>query len=1208
MKRVLPFLLVLWIVACTAEKEAEHPLAVWVFRSVLDQKPRMVTAAIDSSLWVAYDTQTGLLYKAWQGGVLLDGAVYTMAHGPQPTSLGNPYFESEDQSWLLMSEGNSVAFDFQYKGHVIKGTNVIFNYEITSPEGDKIQISESPSFVKNESQNGLKRDFEIQNASSYQLALKTNLGILMNEQDYKTLAPFEIITSLEVGVADLKFQVVKGIFTLNNGHTEWEVYYHPAFDQLASSGTESSADDASVSGLAMIEKSDCSACHNEKLKTVGPAYLTIAKKYGDDQATVEMLAGKIINGGGGVWGVEMMTAHPDLIPNDAAQIVRYILRLDDKILTPFDKYAVGEKSVPLNLSEKYEGGAGKGFMAHLYLNSDHSEPLDVIEKSVPARQGPISKIHTLSEADLINFQEHIVVEYKGFLNIEQEGSYDFRLISDDGSFLFLDDQIVIDSGGDHGRQIRDGEMFLKAGLHPIKVLFGQGGGGAMISLQWFDKLAESFVLLDDKVVSFELSDVGETASYVPAGQLTKGIPGDALPLQAVHPAFKLAQARPDDFMPRVGGIDFLSDGRMVVCTWDSLGPVYIIENWESGIPDKMNVKRIAFGLAEPLGLKVVDDQIYVLQKQELTKLIDLDGDELIDEYQTVSNDWKVSGNFHEFAFGLVYQEGFFYATLATAITPGGASANPQISDRGKVIQIDKATGKVAFIASGLRTPNGIGVGKDNEIFVADNQGDWLPASKIIHIKEGAFYGSRSVDFEGTAGVQETLPVVWLPQDEIGNSPSTPISLDLGPYKGQMIHGEVTNGGIKRVFIEKVNGHYQGALFRFVQGLEAGVNRMTWAPNGSLVIGGVGSSGNWGHTGKFWYGLQSLTYNEQSAFEMLSVSAKSNGFEITFTEPIMEGQNISAEDFMIQQWRYEPTSEYGGPKLDLENLQVKSFHLSTDRKTVFMELPGIKENRVVYFRIIRPFASASGNELWTTESWYTLNQIPENLPGQTTDYKVAHNTLTDEELTNGWKLLFDGKSTTGLRNYNSTELGEKWNIQDESLHLVGVNAGGEWKYKSGGDVVVTDKVYKDYEFYIEWKIAPKGNSGVIYNVIEDPKFGAPWLTGPEMQILDNAGHPDGQFPKHLAGDLYDMIASKVISANGPNQWNRARLIVKDGHVEQWLNGFKSVSFDFWTEEWDQRVKNSKFKDMPAFGTGHEGHIVLQDHTDEVWFRNIKIRSL
>ena len=163
--------------------------------------------------------------------------------------------------------------------------------------------------------------------------------------------------------------------------------------------------------------------------------------------------------------------------------------------------------------------------------------------------------------------------------------------------MFLDDQIVIDNGGDHGRQIRDGEMFLKAGLHPIKVLFGQGGGGAMISLQWFDKLAESFVLLDDKVVSFELSDVGETASYVPAGQLTKGIPGDALPLQAVHPAFKLAQARPDDFMPRVGGIDFLSDGRMVVCTWDSLGPVYIIENWESGIPDKMNVKRIAFGLA-----------------------------------------------------------------------------------------------------------------------------------------------------------------------------------------------------------------------------------------------------------------------------------------------------------------------------------------------------------------------------------------------------------------------------------------------------------------------------------------------------------------------------------------------------------------------------------------------------------------------------------
>ena len=358
----------------------------------------------------------------------------------------------------------------------------------------------------------------------------------------------------------------------------------------------------------------------------------------------------------------------------------------------------------------------------------------------------------------------------------------------------------------------------------------------------------------------------------------------------------------------------------------------------------------------------------------MTKLIDHDGDELIDEYQTVSNDWKVSANFHEFAFGLVYQEGFFYGTLATAIMPGGASANPQIPDRGKVLKIDKSTGKVELIASGLRTPNGIGVGKDNEIFIADNQGDWLPASKIVHVQPGAFYGSRSVDFEGTAGLKETLPVVWLPQDEIGNSPSTPIGLDIGPYQGQMIHGEVTNGGIKRVYVEKVNGAYQGALFRFTQGLEAGVNRILWAPNGDLVVGGVGSSGNWGHIGKLSYGLQSLSFNGNSVFEMLKVSARSDGFEIEFTESIKEGQNVNAEDFLIQQWRYEPTEVYGGPKLDLENLEAKAFHLSQDRKKIFVELPDIKENRVVYFRINRPFISDLDHSLWTTESWYTLNQM------------------------------------------------------------------------------------------------------------------------------------------------------------------------------------------------------------------------------------------
>jgi cytochrome c len=276
-------------------------------------------------------------------------------------------------------------------------------------------------------------------------------------------------------------------------------------------------------------------------------------------------------------------------------------------------------------------------------------------------------------------------------------------------------------------------------------------------------------------------------------------------------------------------MDFLSDGRLAVSTWDAEGAVYILDGVQSGDPSKIKVEKIAKGLAEPLGLKVVDDTIFVLQKQELTKLIDHDGDGIIDEYFTLCNDWKVSDNFHEFAFGLEYKDGYFYAALAIAILPGGASANPQIPDRGKAVRISKTDGALEFIAEGLRTPNGIAAGVDGEIFIADNQGDWLPSSKILHVTPGDFFASRAVDPEGTARKPVKLPVVWLPQDEIGNSPSTPLAINDGPYKGQMIHGEVTHGGIKRVFVEKIEGQYQGALFRFTQGLEAGVNRMVGVP-------------------------------------------------------------------------------------------------------------------------------------------------------------------------------------------------------------------------------------------------------------------------------------------------------------------------------------------------------------------------------------------
>jgi cytochrome c len=324
----------------------------------------------------------------------------------------------------------------------------------------------------------------------------------------------------------------------------------------------------------------------------------------------------------------------------------------------------------------------------------------------------------------------------------------------------------------------------------------------------------------------------------------------------------------------------------------------------------------------------------------------------------------------------VYQDGFFYGTLATAINPGGASTKPQIPDRGKVVKIAKKDGSFTLVSKGLRTPNGIGFGVDNEIFIADNQGDWLPASKIVHLQENAWYGSRSVDFAGTANLKEALPVVWLPQDEIGNSPSQPTKLHVGPYQNQMIHGEVTHGGIKRVFAEKVNGAYQGVVFRFTQGLEAGVNRLVWGPDGALYIGGVGSTGNWGHSGKLSYGLQKLIFNNNSTFEMLAVRARPNGVEIEFTAPLQEGAGLKASDYNIRQWYFKPTGDYGGPKLDDKSLVIKGVRVSADRRKVLLELPDMKAQHVVYIRLNRKtMRSDTGKDLWSTEAWYTMNNIP-----------------------------------------------------------------------------------------------------------------------------------------------------------------------------------------------------------------------------------------
>ncbi len=445
-------------------------------------------------------------------------------------------------------------------------------------------------------------------------------------------------------------------------------------------------------------------------------------------------------------------------------------------------------------------------------------------------------------------------------------------------------------------------------------------------------------------------------------------PGFGSPLIGLHPSYDLQDLEPAGYDFTVGGLAFFPDGRLLVTTWSPQGAVYVLDGVQSGDPDQITVTQIAQGLSEPLGAAIVDNEIYVLQKHELTKLIDHNGDQIIDEYQAVCNGFGVSTDFHEFAFGLIYRDNHFYANLSI---PMRLMVNEKpLPDRGRTVKI-AMNGTFEHLNHGLRQPNGIGFGVDDQIFVTDNQGQWLPGNKLIHVSKGAFHGMRWVLADSLKDIEETPPAVWLPQDEIANSPSQPAVLNDGPYKGQMIYGDVSHGGIKRVFLEKVNGEYQGVVFRFTQGLKAGVNRLCWGPDGALYIGEAGMVGGWSWQGKR-SGLQSIKYNGNSTFEILSIQSTGPGFLIEFTEPLAEEHGNSPLDYLVQQWWYLPTPSYGGPKMDLETLAISKLEMAEDRKSVNLVIPELKSGRVVYFRLQDDLVSAHGNHLWSGEAWYTLN--------------------------------------------------------------------------------------------------------------------------------------------------------------------------------------------------------------------------------------------
>ena len=216
-------------------------------------------------------------------------------------------------------------------------------------------------------------------------------------------------------------------------------------------------------------------------------------------------------------------------------------------------------------------------------------------------------------------------------------------------------------------------------------------------------------------------------------------------------------------------------------------------------------------------------------------------------------------------------------------------------------------------------------------------------------------------------------------------------------------------------------------------------------------------------------------------------------------------------------------------------------------------------------------------------------------------------LTNEEKNKGWKLLFDGKTTKGWHRYGGGAIDSVWKVKDGCLCL-DTNAKKEFNIRGDWDIV-TDEEYENYHLQLEWMISENGNSGIIFNVHEDKsKHNWPWETGPEMQVLDNNGHPDAKFQKHRAGDLYDMIACSKETVKPYGEWNLAEIKCANGRLDLYLNGENVVSTSIWDDSWKKLIAGSKFRNMEGFGTYNKGRICLQDHGNGVCYRNIKIRIL
>ncbi len=450
---------------------------------------------------------------------------------------------------------------------------------------------------------------------------------------------------------------------------------------------------------------------------------------------------------------------------------------------------------------------------------------------------------------------------------------------------------------------------------------------------------------------------------------------------------------PDDVLLEVGGLALTDKDKLGVST--RRGEVWLIDKPYSQTP---SYKKFASGLHEPLGLNFKDNSFYLSQRGELTRLEDKNGDDKADVYKTIYS-WPLSGNYHDYSYGPKFKKnGNMLVTLNLSWIGHGASLSKW---RGWLLEITPE-GEMTPIATGLRSPSGFELNADEEVFYTENQGDWVGSGRMTHLEKGDFAGNpeglvwtgepnsplklKMQDIEEQSGMslyeyskkvpELKAPAIWFPHTILGISTSD-ILFDttggkFGPFEGQLFVGDQGHSKVMRVYMEKVNGVYQGAAFNFVEGFSSGILRMIWGSDTSMFVGMT--SRGWASTGKENYGLQRLVWSGKTPFEIKTMKAQEDGFILEFTKPVNRTMAENPSTYQVTSFNYKYHNTYGSPIVDQQKAIVKTVELATDGLSAKLKIDGMRLGFIHQIKVAT-LKAQSGEKLLHDTGYYTLNEVP-----------------------------------------------------------------------------------------------------------------------------------------------------------------------------------------------------------------------------------------